>query len=172
MIRLVLALFALLALASGSALAAEVTQGPLRVSFPESVAEGQPFLVEVTLAGQAGGATVEWLGKRAPVALEKRGAKVFDLDADTGSEKRKAFLAVVDADIGNSNRGRASKLNGEKSKRGRKPLHFTVQQLRDAKAIWRNVKDYPDWEAAQAALDAEVPGFTTARAHRAWGGRN
>ena len=73
MIRLVLALFALLALASGSALAAEVTQGPLRVSFPESVAEGQPFLVEVTLAGQAGGATVEWLGKRAPVALEKRG---------------------------------------------------------------------------------------------------
>ena len=67
--------------------------------------------------------------------------------------------------------GNARLADGEKSKRGRKPLHFTMQQLRDAKAIWRNVKDYPDWEAAQAALDAEVPGFTTARAHRAWGGR-
>jgi hypothetical protein len=109
--------------------------------------------------------------RKALAVLEKRGATVVDVTADIGSNKRKAFLAVVDADIGRSNRGLASEANGHKSKRGRKTLHFTAQQLKDAKAIWRNTKDYPDWEAAQAAFDADVPGFTVHRAFKAWRGR-
>lgn len=109
--------------------------------------------------------------RKALAMLEKRGARVFDLEADVGSGQRKALLAVVDADIGNSNRGRQSSLNGHKSKRGRKAAHFTAQQIKEAKAIWRNTKDYPDWEAAQAAFDAEVDGFTTARAFKLWQGR-
>lgn len=109
--------------------------------------------------------------RAALTAIEKRGAKVVDLEADIGSDKRKAFLAVVDADIGRSNRGLSSHLNGAKSKRGRQPASFTAQQIKDAKAIWRNTKDFPDWEAAQAAFDEEVPGFTTARAFKLWRGR-
>lgn len=43
--------------------------------------------------------------------------------------------------------------------------------LAKAKAIWRNVKDYPEWKDAAKALKAEVPQFTTARAFKLWGGR-
>lgn len=109
--------------------------------------------------------------RAALAALEKRGAQVFDLDTGIGSDRRKALLAVVDIDIGRSNRGKHSALNGAKSTKGRKPKDFTAQQLRDAKAVWRNVKDYPAWEDVALEFERSVPGFTTARAHRLWGGR-
>jgi hypothetical protein len=107
--------------------------------------------------------------RAALAAIEKRGAQVFDLEGDIGSDKRKAFLAVVDTDIGRSNRGRSSSLNGHKNKdRGRQAKTFTAAELRDAKAAWRNVKDYPEWADAAKALPK---GFTPARAFKLWGGR-
>jgi hypothetical protein len=53
--------------------------------------------------------------------------------------------------------------------KGRKALNFTAEQLREAKSIWRNVKEYPTWEAALAAMPE---GFTTARAFKLWKGRH
>ena len=109
--------------------------------------------------------------RSALAALEKRGAQVFDLTADISSDKRQAFLAVVDADIGVSNRGRASKANGEKSQRGRRRYEPSEDDLRRAEAIWGNTKRYPDWEAAAEALKREVPKFTVFRAWKTWGTR-
>lgn len=97
---------------------------------------------------------------------------MFDLTADIGSDKRHAFLAVVDADIGASNRGRASKANGEKSKRGGRPRYEpTDDELRRAEAIWGNTKRYPEWTDAAGALKREVPKFTVFRAYKIWGTR-
>lgn len=104
-------------------------------------------------------------------AIEKRGAQVFDLTADVGSDKRQALLAVVDADIGASNRGRASKTNGEKSKPGRRRYEPTDDELRRAEAIWGNTKRYPGWKEAAEALKREVPKFTVFRAWKVWGMR-
>lgn len=105
--------------------------------------------------------------------LEKRGAVVADVDSGLTTAKeghKKALLALADQQIGRSNRGKQSALNGERS-RGRPRKSFNAQQAKDARAIWRNTKDYPDWSAAQKAFDADVPGFTTARAFRLWKGR-
>jgi hypothetical protein len=104
--------------------------------------------------------------------LEKRGAQVVDLEAEIGIDKRKALLAVVDADIGRSNRGKHSAANGAKSTRGRAAKKFDAQQLKDAKAIWRNVKDFPAWDHVALEYERSVPGFTTARAFRLWGKRH
>ena len=110
--------------------------------------------------------------RKALSVLEKRGAQVFDLTADIGSDKRHAFLAVVDADIGASNRGRASKANGEKSKHGGRPRYEpTDDELRRAEAIWGNTKRYPEWADAAKALEREVPKFTVFRAYKTWGTR-
>jgi hypothetical protein len=107
--------------------------------------------------------------RAALAAIEKRGAQVFDLEGDIGSDKRKAFLATVDTDIGRSNRGRSSSLNGEKNKnRGRQPKTFTAEQTKEARAVWRNLKDYPTWDDAE---DAMPKGFTRYRAHKLWGSR-
>ncbi len=105
--------------------------------------------------------------------IEKRGGAVADVDSGLTTAKeghRKAMLALADQQISRSNRGHKSALNGAKS-RGRPVAAFSPQQLKDAKAIWRNVKDYPTWEAVQAAYDAEIDGFTTARAFKLWRGR-
>jgi hypothetical protein len=103
--------------------------------------------------------------------LERRGAKVVDVDGSICSGKhRKAMLALVDSDIARSNRGAKSATNGALSK-GRPAYVPSKAELAAAKAIWRNVKDYPDWKAAQAGFDADVPGFSTARAFKLWRGR-
>jgi hypothetical protein len=108
-------------------------------------------------------------------ALDARGAQVFDLEADTGSDKRKAFLAVVDADIGNSNRGRHSRLNGAKSTRGRIPADFTPAQYEKAGDIWGNTKRYPEEKDTVPALAKIVSArghkFTKYRARAKFGGR-
>lgn len=109
--------------------------------------------------------------RRALALIERRGATVKDLDGAVGSgRQRKALLALVDKDIGRSNRGAKSAANGARS-RGRPMAEFSAQQRKEAKAIWRNVKDFPTWEDAQKAFDAEVDGFTTARAFKLWRGR-
>lgn len=107
--------------------------------------------------------------KRALAVLRKRGAQVVDVSEDIGSDKPGAFMAVVDRDIGRSTRGRAAADNLVAARRGRKVLHFTAEQMRDAKAVWRNVKDYPTWADAAKALPE---GFTPARAFRLWKGRH
>lgn len=105
--------------------------------------------------------------------LTARGAAVKDLEIGlTTADKRhrQAITAVAHSHISRSNRGLRSALNGARSK-GRPEAQFTREQMKDARAIWRNIKDYPSWEAAQAAFDKDVDGFTTARAFRLWKGR-
>lgn len=69
------ALFALLILLAfaASAHAATLVEGPLTVVVPDSVGEGQPFLVEVMLANQVENVRVEWMGKTAEVTMSRRG---------------------------------------------------------------------------------------------------
>jgi hypothetical protein len=100
--------------------------------------------------------------------LEKRGAVVVDVDASICSRKHKrALLALVDADIGRSNQGLKSALNGARS-RGRPKHEPTAEEMKDAKAAWRNVKDYPTWDDVKPVLPE---GFTVYRAHKLWGPR-
>lgn len=67
---------------------------------------------------------------------------------------------------------RIPRLAGRNDKRGRPKADFTEQQMKDAKAIWRNVKDYPTWEDARDALSEIVSTsgapFTTSRAFALW----
>jgi len=110
--------------------------------------------------------------------LEKRGGAVEDLDsglstADEGH--RRALMALAVHMIGRDRQGAHSAKNGKKQK-GRPLADFTAAQLKEAKAIWRNVKDHPTWFDAGVAL-AEIVSpngekFTTARAHRLWQGRS
>jgi hypothetical protein len=99
--------------------------------------------------------------------VEKRGSAIKDvsLQMTTRNPEERYKMVAVAIDQLASN-GRTSHL--AKRRQGRKPLAFTTDELRDAKAIWRNVKDYPTWEDAAAAFPK---GFTTARAFRLWKGR-
>ena len=56
-----------------AAQAATLTEGPLSVTVPDAVGEGDPFLVEVRLENQVEKVTVEWLGKAVDVTMAKRG---------------------------------------------------------------------------------------------------
>lgn len=102
--------------------------------------------------------------------LEKRGGVVEDLDsglstADEGHKR--ALMALASHMIGRDRQGASSAKNGKRQK-GRPLLHFTAEQMRDAKAIWRNTKDYPTWDDAAAAYSEQIPGFTVFRANRLW----
>ncbi len=109
--------------------------------------------------------------RAALAALQKRGAEVFDLTADIGSKKRLALLAVVDTDIGRSVRSRSSAANVN-AKRGRKAYEPTKDELRDGKAIWRDLIEFPEWGDADKALRTKVNKlFTAARAYKLWGPR-
>lgn len=61
------------------------------------------------------------------------------------------------------------------ARKGTPQADFTPAQLKDAKAIWRNVKDYPTWPDAAKALALIVSPngqkFTTARAYKLFGKR-
>lgn len=104
--------------------------------------------------------------------IEKRGAAVVDVDAGICSTKhRKSLLALVDSDIARSQKGSKSATNGAQSK-GRPTYNPTMQELKDAKAIWRDLIEYPEWKDADAALKANVSKkFTAWRAHDLWGPR-
>lgn len=104
--------------------------------------------------------------------LEKRGAVVVDVDAGICSGKhRRAMLALVDKDIARSNQGAKSATNGALS-RGRPTYEPTRDELKAAKAIWRDLIDHPEWSDADKALREQVnPRFTAWRAYDEWGGR-
>lgn len=104
--------------------------------------------------------------------LERRGARVVDADGCVCSQKqRKAFLLLVDSDITRSNRGAKSATNGARS-RGRPTYEPTVREQKDAKGIWHNLMDYPEWDDADKAIRKQVnERFTAFRAYELWGAR-
>jgi hypothetical protein len=109
---------------------------------------------------------------KAAIALlvDKRQGIISDADTGLTTETpghRKAIMALAEDQIGRSNKGLKSALNGAKSK-GRPMASFTPMELKDAKASWRNVKDYPTWGDVAKALPE---GFTTARAYKLFGKR-
>lgn len=110
---------------------------------------------------------------KAAVALlvDKRQGVISDAETGLTTETpghRKAIMALAEDQIGRSNKGLKSALNGAKSK-GRPAADFTPAELKDAKAAWRNMKDYPTWGDVAKALPE---GFTTARAYKLFGKRN
>lgn len=107
-------------------------------------------------------------------AITKRGGEIEDLDAGVGSKQLRALRAVVKDDIARSNQGAKSALNGKLSK-GRPRAKFTDDQIEKAYNIWHNLKRYPQWDDAKAAL-AEIVSdkgepFTAERAYAKWKGR-
>lgn len=102
--------------------------------------------------------------------IEERGAIIKDLDSGLTTEQsghRKAIVALTDDLIARHAQGAKSAAIST-ARKGRPLLAFTAEQLKDAKAVWRNVKDYPKWEDAASALPEN---FTVHRAHRLWGKR-
>lgn len=104
--------------------------------------------------------------------IEKRGGVLVDVDAGICSKKhRRALLALVDSDLARSNRGAKSATNGAQSQ-GRPAYNPTMAELKDAKAIWRDDIEYPEWDDCDAALREKVnPKFTAWRAYDLWGPR-
>ncbi len=114
----------------------------------------------------AGGMRADF--RAALARLENRGAVIVDVDGGICSRKHKrALVALADSDISRSNQGAKSATNGARSP-GRQAADFTPAEMRDAKAVWRNVKDYPEWDDAAGALPK---GFTVHRAYKLWGSR-
>ena len=73
MIARALIVFLLAVLAAANAQAVVLTEGPLSVTVPESVGEGQVFLVEISLENQVENVMVEWMGRSTEVSMTKRG---------------------------------------------------------------------------------------------------
>lgn len=106
-------------------------------------------------------------------AIEKRGGTIWELYTGLRTDNREGRDAMTRAAVETLARGRHKTERSDK--RGRPSADFTAQQLKDAKAIWRNVKDYPRWEDADTAL-AEIVSkngivFTRNRAFALWQGR-
>lgn len=85
-------------------------------------------------------------------------------------EHRRVIIASANDQITRDGKGLKSALNGARN-RGRQAIDLNKDQLRDAKAIWRNLVDYPEWQDADAGLKTVHPKFTRYRAHRLWGPR-
>jgi hypothetical protein len=99
--------------------------------------------------------------------VEDKGAIIKDVDLQLTTEKPSHRSAMVLQAIEQlANNGRTVHLKGKRT--GRKPSAFSADNLRDAKATWRNVKDYPTWGDVAKALPE---GFTTARAYKLFGKR-
>jgi len=111
-----------------------------------------------------------YLGEAVRLLVDKHGGIIKDVGTGLTTERpehRRAILAVANEMITRSCQGKRSAANGARDK-GRPRLDFSAEQLKDAKAVWRNVKDYPRWEDAETALPEM---FTTARAYKLWGKR-
>lgn len=103
----------------------------------------------------------------------ERGGIIRDVTTGMSTETKPRKQALIDAasvQIGRSNQGRESATNGAKSPGGQ-PLDVSKDQLRDLKAVWRDLIEYPEWEDAQRGLHAINPKFTIWRAHKLWGRR-
>jgi len=105
------------------------------------------------------------------------GAILKDLDSGlttAQSGHRKAIVALTDDLIARHAQGAKSAAIST-ARKGTPQADFTPAQTKDAKAIWRNVKDYPTWpDAAKALAEIVSPNgqkFTTARAYKLFGKR-
>ena len=114
---------------------------------------------------------------KALAEIERKGGAVKDVHTGLISSdppQRVALRLLVKDQIRRDRQGYKSASNGKRMK-GRQLVVFAPQQLRDAKAIWRDLVDYPTWDVAESAL-AEIKTekgekFTPARAHKLWGPR-
>lgn len=145
---------------------------------PDTVIElAQAFLLaDLKARKKPGGMKADYT--RAVARIMKKGGIVSDIGSGLTTESeghRKAMEALAFEQISRSNRGLKSALNGARSK-GRPRPDFTKEQLASAKAIWRNIMDYPTWSEAQKAL-AEIEAanngdkFTPFRANKLYGPR-
>lgn len=105
--------------------------------------------------------------------IEKRGGVVVDMSTRLDSAtQRTAFLAVVRDQVRRHNQGETSETR--KGKPGRKRVIFTAGQLRQARAIWKDIANFPTYRDAAAEL-RKIKGdggkFTEVRAFRLWRGR-
>ena len=106
------------------------------------------------------------------LTVERKGI-VRDVTTGMSTEttaKRQALIDMAGAQIGRSNQGKESATNGAKSPGGQ-PLDVSPEQLRDAKAVWRDLIDYPEWDDAARGLKTVHKYFTVWRAHKLWGPR-
>jgi hypothetical protein len=120
-----------------------------------------------------------WTAEHAKKAFGPRPREEIDYGPDepedvatglvtSNPEQKRALIASANDHITRDGKGLKSAVNGANSKRGRVPRTFTADEMRDAKAVWRNLKDYPTWDDVQKALPK---GFTVHRAFRLWKGR-
>jgi hypothetical protein len=109
--------------------------------------------------------------------VEERGAVVKDLESGLTTEQpghRKAIVALTDDLIARHAQGFKSAAIST-ARKGTPQADFEPSHFKEAKAIWRNVKDYPTWPDTVAPL-AEIVSpngqkFTTARAYKLFGKR-
>lgn len=87
--------------------------------------------------------------------IEKRGGYVVDLGSGLNSRDNRAeFLDVVRGQVRRSQQGEQSAENARKGKSGQKPIEFSAGQYKQARVIWRDVKNFPTYDAAKAGLKA------------------
>jgi hypothetical protein len=106
--------------------------------------------------------------------IDARKGVVVDVDSGLHSEgNRAAFLDVVAGQVRRHNQG--EKAHTRKGKPGRQLVVFTRGQLRQARAVWKDVANFATYEAAERELakikTAKGEKFSVSRAFRLWKGR-
>lgn len=106
--------------------------------------------------------------------IEAAGGSVTDVDSGLDSVANPAaFRDVVAGQVRRHNQG--EKAHERKGKPGRQLVVFTKGQIRQARDIWKDVQNYPNYDDAKAALarikSAKGVPFSVSRAFRRWRGR-
>jgi hypothetical protein len=107
--------------------------------------------------------------------IEARGGVIKDVATGLDSADKSRRAAFFDVVRGQCRRHLQGDKWAEEPMRhtpGRKKVEFTPEQIAAAKAIWRDLVEYPTWKAAKDALEqiktAKDEKFTTDRARRLW----
>lgn len=107
--------------------------------------------------------------------IEAREGVVIDVGTGLDSKAhRAAFLDVTRGQVRRHNQGEKSADNHPKGTPGRKLVVFTQGQHRQARLIWKDVKTYPTYDAAErelAKIKSGEVGFSVSRAFRKFGKR-
>ena len=92
---------------------------------------------------------------RALGEIESREGYVVDVGTGLNSrDSRAEFLDVVRGQVRRSQQGEQSAENARKGKSGQKPIVYTAGQYKQARVIWRDVVNFPTYDAAKAGLKA------------------
>jgi hypothetical protein len=136
------------------------------------------LLADPKAAHKKGGMFADFLAAmKRLVCKHPNGREGVLVDLETGlttgdTVKKRALMVHVKDQLGRIAKGSKSAINGRmNTDKGRRALEFTDAELRDAKAVWRNRVEYPEWEDAEDGLKAVHPKFTRWRAHKMWGPR-